>query len=102
MILDLLLNSYLIIYLSKYYPCAIHLHLEVALLYINQTSNLSVVTVVVGNVAAQSSKEVHRVIALAAVQVIVIHSFCHSVGIQLRLVVNDVISSACAVIIYIS
>jgi hypothetical protein len=73
--------------------------LLVTLFQINATSNLAVVTVVVGNAIVEASKLVPQVIALAAVPVIAIHNVCPSVVVApLKLVVNDVISTACAVI----
>lgn len=62
--------------------------------HINPTSNLFVVTVVVGNATVLASKLAHHVIARAAVPVIAMISVCHSVGVPDRFVVNDVISTA--------
>jgi len=63
----------------------------------NPTSNLAVVTVVVGNATVLASNDVPQAIALAAVPVIAIQSVCLSVGVPLRFVVILVISSDCAV-----
>jgi hypothetical protein len=71
--------------------------LLVAAFHIKPTSNLFVLTVVVGNAIVEASKEAPQVIALAAVPVIEIQSFCASVGVPLKFVVNEVISAACAV-----
>jgi hypothetical protein len=80
-----------------FYPDAIHLHFEVTVFHTKATSNLAVVTVVVGSATAPASNDVPQVIALAAVPVIAIQSFCPSVGVPERLVVNEVIASVCAV-----
>jgi len=64
---------------------------------IKPTSSLVVVTVVVGNATEPFSNDAPHVIARAAVPVIAIHNFCASVGVPLRFVVIDVISTACAV-----
>jgi hypothetical protein len=71
--------------------------LLVTLFQINATSNLAVVTVVVGKVIVELSKLAPQVIALAAVPVIAIHNVCPSVGVPLKLVVKDVMSTVCAV-----
>lgn len=65
--------------------------------HIKPTSNLFVVTVVVGSATVLASKLAHHVIARAPVPVIAIMRVCHSVGVPERFVVNEVISTACAV-----
>jgi len=61
-----------------------------------------VVTVVVGKGDVLASKEAHRAMVLAAVPVISINNCCQCVGVPVRLVVIDVISTASAVILCIS
>jgi predicted homoserine dehydrogenase-like protein len=57
------------------------------------------ITVVVGNVIVDDSKLAPHVIALAVpLSVIEIHNVCPIVGVPLKLVVNDVIAAAKAVI----
>lgn len=85
-----------------YYALAIHRHLLVVVFHIKPTSSLSVDTVVVGSATVLASKLAHHVIALAHVPVIEIINVCHSVGVPERLVVKEVIATACAVNRYIS
>jgi hypothetical protein len=71
----------------------------VTVFHINPTSNLVEITVVVGNAAAPASNDAPQVIALAVpLSVIAIHNFCPSVGVPDKLVVNEVIAAANAVI----
>ena len=63
------------------------------------TLNIAVVTVVVGSATVEASKEAPQVIALAAVPVISIISFCPCVGVPDKLVVIEVILVAKAVIL---
>ena len=51
------------------------------------------VTVVVGKATGPFSNDAPQVIALAAVPVTAIHSFCPSVGVPERFVVNEVMAA---------
>jgi hypothetical protein len=80
------------------YPCAIHLHFVVSVFQKKPISKRVDATVIVGSVAAPSSKLApHAIVTGVPVSVILILNVSPSTGVPDRLVVNEVILADCEV-----